>query len=70
MKRYCIKCAPGRVEYFDILRENDEGLMVRVTRLKDGDEKNIEDFMSRQLFDICLKTGYIYQMESAAVSVA
>jgi hypothetical protein len=70
MRRYCIKCAPGRVEYFDILKENEEGFLVRVTRIKDGDEKTIEDFMSRGLFDICFKTGYIYLMESAAASVA
>ena len=71
MKRYCIKCRAGRLEYFDIISENDFGLIIRLTRLCDGSEKIIEETMSRHLFDICVKTGYIYELEKpAAVSVA
>jgi hypothetical protein len=69
MKRYCIKCARGDA-YFEVLEENEEGLWVRITRIKEGDEKIIEDFMSRGLFDICRKTGYITPVENAAVSAA
>ena len=70
MKRYCIKCRSGKIEYFDILSETDDAYNIRLTRLSDGNEKIIEDTMSRDLFDICLKTGYIFELESAAVSVA
>jgi hypothetical protein len=70
MKRYCIKCEPNRVEYFDILRESGEGFMVRLTRIKDGDEKISEVFLKTELFEMCLKTGYVYEMKEPATSVA
>ncbi len=70
MKRYCIKCEPGRVEFLDVLRETDEGFYVRVVRVKDGYDKVIEEFMARSLFDTCVKTGYIYAVSEAATSVA
>ena len=70
MKRYCVRCRTGRIEYFDILSENHEGYIIRLTRFSDGDERIVEEFMSRHLFDICMRAGYIYELENAAVSVA
>ena len=70
MKRYCIKCRAGKLEYFDILSENTDAFKIRLTRLSDGSEKVIEEFMSRNLFDICVQTGYIYELESTGASVA
>ncbi len=70
MKRYCIKCEAGRVEFLDILRETDEGFVTRVVRVKDGYEKVVEDFMPHHLFEMCLKTGFIYEIKEAAVTVA
>jgi hypothetical protein len=54
------------VEYVDILKENEEGFMIRVTKIFDGYEKIIEESISRHLFELCLKTGYIYAMKEAA----
>ena len=70
MKRYCVKCRTGRIEYFDIISEDDEGYMIRITRLSDGSEKIMEESMTRPLFDMCLKTGYIFQLENETASVA
>ena len=70
MKRYCIKCRAGRIEYFDIIGESDDGLTIRLTRLSDGHERIVEESMSRQLFNICVKTGYIYELETAVATVA
>ena len=70
MNRYCIKSREGKIEYFDILSENDDGLTIRLSRLSDGNEKIIEETMSRHLFNICMKTGYIYELENGAASVA
>jgi hypothetical protein len=65
MKRYCIKCRAGKIEFFDIITEDDEGYRIRLTRLSDGNEKIFEESMPRHLFDICVKTGYIFEMENA-----
>ena len=70
MKRYCIRCRAGRLEYFDIVSEDDNGYLIRLTRLSDGNEKTMEERMSRNLFDICVKTGYIFELERAQQVVA
>ena len=62
MKRYCIKSRPGRSDYLDILAETDEGYKIRLTRLGDGNESIREDFINRHLFDICVKTGYLFEL--------
>jgi hypothetical protein len=69
MKRYHVKCRPGRVEYFDIVKEIEDGYLVRLTRIYDGSEKVFEETLTRHLFNICLKTGYIYE-HSKATAVA
>ena len=70
MKRYCSKCEAGRVEFLDSLRETEEGFVTRGVRVKDGYEKVVEDFMPHHLFEMCLKTGFIYEIKEAAVTVA
>jgi hypothetical protein len=70
MKRYCIKCRAGRLEYFDIISESDDEYKIRVTRISDVNEKTFEETMSRNLFDLCEKTGYIFQLENVALTVA
>jgi hypothetical protein len=70
MKRYCVKCQRDRIEYIDILSENSDGFKIRLTRVKDGYEKVIEESMTRHLFELCLRTGYIYQLKEDAFSVA
>ena len=70
MTRYCIKCRTGRLEYFDIVSENDDGYIIRITKLSDGSERIVEETMSKHLFNICIKTGYIFQLEKAASSAA
>ena len=70
MKRYCIKSRSGKVEFFDIISEYTDGYKIRLTRLNDGDEKIIDEFMTRSLFDMCIQTGYIFQMEEGDTSVA
>jgi len=70
MKRYCIKSQSGKLEFFDIISENDNDYKIRLTRLTEGKEKVIEETMSRQLFELCMKTGYIYELETVAAVVA
>jgi hypothetical protein len=70
MKRYCIKSREGRLDYFDIISESDEGFKIQLTRLSDGSEKIKEEYMSRHLFDICVQTGYIFELEKEPAFVA
>jgi hypothetical protein len=70
MKRYCIKSQSGKIEYFDIISENTSEYKIRLTRLSEGNEKIIEETMSRRLFEMCKKTGYIYELEMDTAVVA
>ena len=70
MKRYCIKSREGRIEHFDIISETDDGFNIKITRLRDGDEKIVEEFMSKALFDMCKQTGYIFETEDNSTSIA
>ena len=70
MKRFCIKSQTGKIEYFDIVSENDSELLIRLCRISDGNEKVIEETMPRHLFDMCMKTGYIYELENPDAVVA
>ncbi|MDR2134435.1 MAG: hypothetical protein LBP27_04945 [Treponema sp.] len=70
MKRYCIKCRNDRIEFIDIIREIEDGYLVRLTRINDGNEKTTEETITHHLFNICLKTGYIYEMAKEVDSVA
>lgn len=68
MKNYYIRSNPGSADYLSILRETDEGYMVRIYRDLDGYEKIIDDFMTKTLFDSCVRTGYLSEMEEKAAS--
>jgi hypothetical protein len=70
MKRYRIKCEPGRSAYMDILAETEEGFQVRITREQDGYESVTESFLEHHLFNLCLATDYITESRERAVSVA
>ncbi|GHU85763.1 hypothetical protein FACS189473_4960 [Spirochaetia bacterium] len=69
-RRYYIKCEADRMEFLDILSETGEGYRVRVTRIKDGYEKSIEDFLTKELFELCLKTAYLTTCEETESSAA
>jgi hypothetical protein len=51
-----------------LLEEVDEGYIVRIVRDKDGYEEVVTDFISKMLFDSCVRTGYITKIEDAKLS--
>ena len=66
MKRYCIKSQAGKIEYFDVVSEDDEGYRIRLTRITGENAKTTETSIPRHLFNFCLNTGYIYEFVTAA----
>ncbi len=63
MKTYYIMNAKGKNDYLSIINENESGFMACIYRDEDGYEETIENFMSRELFEMCLRTGYIVEAE-------
>ena len=70
MKRYCIKCRNDRIEYIDIIREIEDGFLIRITRMYEGSEQSSEETITRHLFNLCLKTGHIYETSVLTAQVA
>jgi hypothetical protein len=68
MRTYYVKSPQDRVEYFEIIGDTLDSYLVRLTRVVDGDKKILEERMSHDLFEICLKTGYIYQVADVSES--
>ncbi|MDR0638207.1 MAG: hypothetical protein LBG27_04775 [Spirochaetaceae bacterium] len=66
MKKYYVKGSQDRVEYFEITGDTTDSYLVRITRIVDGDKKILEERISHDLFELCLKTGYIYRTEDVS----
>ena len=68
MESYLLKSHSQSNDYMTLLEEVDEGYIVRIVRDKDGYEEVITDFISKMLFDSCVRTGYITKVEDAKLS--
>ena len=54
-----------------IEKKLEDGFVIRIVRDKDGYEEVTTDFISKVLFDSCIRTGYLTKIEApmaAAVS--
>ena len=48
-----------------IVREMEDGFVVRIVRDRDGYDEVKTDFISHSLFESCLRTGYLTKIEEA-----
>ena len=63
MDFYKIK-STNQADYMTIVREMEDGFIVKIVRNRDGYEEVITDFLSKTLFESCLRTGYIEKVTS------
>ena len=59
MGTYTLKSIGSANDYMTIERELDDGFVVRIVRDRDGYDEVTTDFISKTLFDSCVRTGYI-----------
>lgn len=64
MESYALKGHGDARDYMQIIRELEEGYVVRIVRDQDGYEDVTTDFMSKALFESCIRTGYLTKIES------
>lgn len=70
MKSFALKSIGNKQDYLTIVREMDDGFVVRIIRDMDGYEDVKTDYISKELFDSCLRTGYLTEIrETVAVAV-
>lgn len=65
MGSYLLKSLNKTSDYMTIVRELDDGYVVRIVRDKDGYNDITTDYISKTLFDSCIRTGYLTKMETA-----
>ncbi len=66
MGSYTLKSLGKSTDYMTIVRELDDGYVVRIVRDKDGYDDITTDYISKTLFDSCIRTGYLTKIETAA----
>jgi len=59
MGTYTLKSIGKSTDYMTVERELDDGYVVRIVRDRDGYDEVTTDFISKTLFDSCIRTGYI-----------
>lgn len=64
MKQFKIKSAQSAPSVLELIDEIENGFYVRIHRNRDGWEDVQEEFMSRELFDTCLRTGYLAELSA------
>lgn len=63
MGTYILKSIGKTTDYMTVVREMDDGYVVRIVRDKDGYEDVKTDYISKTLFESCLRTGYLTKVE-------
>ncbi|MCR5723740.1 MAG: hypothetical protein K6G80_01485 [Treponema sp.] len=63
MGTYTLKSIGKATDYMTIVREMDDGYVVRIVRDKDGYEDVTNDYISKSLFESCVRTGYLTKVE-------
>ncbi len=64
MKTFAIKSTDNAPSILELVDEIEDGYMVRIVRHRDHWDDVSEEYMTRELFDTCMRTGYIYEMSA------
>jgi len=64
MKTFAIKGAEGASSVLELVNEIENGYLVRIVRQREDWEDVSEEFMTRELFDTCVRTGYLAELSA------
>lgn len=70
MGSYTLKSIGKTTDYMTIVREMDDGYVVRIVRDKDGYNDVTTDYISKTLFDSCIRTGYLTKIDEPPAKLA
>ena len=65
MKSYSLKSLGNKHDYMTVLKETKEGYVIRIVRDMDGYDDVQTDFLSKELFECCIRTGYLTEIEES-----
>ena len=64
MGTYTLNSIGKSTDYMTVVREMDDGYVVRIVRDKDGYEDVTTDYISKALFESCVRTGYLTKVDA------
>ena len=70
MGTYTLKSIGKNTDYMTVVREMDDGYVVKIVRDRDGYDDVTTDYISKALFDTCLRTGYITKVPESVEASA
>ncbi len=70
MGSYTLKSIGRQSDFMTIVREMDDGYVVRIVRDKDGYNDVTTDYISKTLFESCIRTGYITKLDEPEAKLA
>lgn len=70
MKSYTLKSIGKKTDYMTIIREMDDGFVVKIVRDLDGYQDVKTDYISKELFESCIRTGYLTEIKEAVAITA
>ena len=68
MGTYTLKSIGKSTDYMTIVREMEDGYVVRIVRDRDGYNEVKTDFIRHSLFESCIRTGYLTKIEDTQKS--
>ena len=70
MPSYTLKSIGNNEDYMTIVKELEDGYVVRIVRDRDGYKEVTNDYITKALFESCVRTGYITKVELASKRAA
>ncbi len=64
MKTFWIKSTDRAPSVLQLVGEREDGFVVRIVRKREDWDDISEEFMTRELFDTCVRTGYICELSA------
>lgn len=64
MIQYRVKSSKGMNTFMEIVKQRKHGYDVRITCVYEDYKKEIEEYLSKELFQTCLRTGYLTPIAS------
>jgi hypothetical protein len=64
MKQFAIRSKGPEPSLLELIKETEGGFFVRIVHHHEDWDDVKEDFLPRELFDTCLRTGYIAEMSA------
>lgn len=63
MIQFRVKGNEGFETFLEIVKEKTDGYEVLITCVYDDYKKEMKEFINKRLFDTCIRTGYLQQVD-------